>query len=391
MNQDQKAAIAKYDEVMQNLEFARDLQNQFRNFLADEERQKKKQAKKEASERAKVETNRMALILVLQKLSAAFANNKVKEDFTKGENGAIKLSKEQLNHLEEFLKTMKISGSGNQNALDETDKNVVASAEHLLSLAEGKTKKFSGGKSTYKDVLDAFEAIKKSDYDFEQAPAAIAPPQNANNASPTSTSNSNKPTPKKQQPPVANQQPPMTNGNKAVTPVKETTPPVVPQPAGGVVQQAPVPPPNMAAPNPAVFPPAPHHMFQTPPTTQQPSINFLQESQIDMTSPDMDPAVVMVHHSAPPPPVTTAPPPFAVGELKFKADRYTVLKLRKFSLTFDFWQKCRENNGFTMLISRNIFHTTRTLYWWLVLHTVEKTEFYSHAYLAKISSKQRFY
>ena len=115
-------------------------------------------------------------------------------------------------HLEEFLKTMKISGSGNQNALDETDKNVVASAEHLLSLAEGKTKKFSGGKSTYKDVLDAFEAIKKSDYDFEQAPAAIAPPQNANNASPNSTSNSNKPTPKKQQPPVANQQPPMTNG-----------------------------------------------------------------------------------------------------------------------------------------------------------------------------------
>ena len=332
LNQDQKAAIAKYDEVMQNLEFARDLQNQFRNFLADEERQKKKQAKKEASERAKVETNRMALILVLQKLSAAFANNKVKEDFTKGENGAIKLSKEQLNHLEEFLKTMKISGSGNQNALDETDKNVVASAEHLLSLAEGKTKKFSGGKSTYKDVLDAFEAIKKSDYDFEQAPAAIAPPQNANNASPTSTSNSNKPTPKKQQPPVANQQPPMTNGNKAVTPVKETTPPVVPQPAGGVVQQAPVPPPNMAAPNPAVFPPAPHHMFQTPPTTQQPSINFLQESQIDMTSPDMDPAVVMVHHSAPPPPVTTAPPPFAVGELKIKADRYTVWKLRKFSL-----------------------------------------------------------
>merc|ERR1712029_1311467 len=48
LTQDQKAAIAKYDEVMQNLEFARDLQNQFRNFLADEERQKKKQAKKEA-------------------------------------------------------------------------------------------------------------------------------------------------------------------------------------------------------------------------------------------------------------------------------------------------------------------------------------------------------
>merc|ERR1712223_1484250 len=50
LNPDQKAAIAKYDEVMQNLEFARDLQIQFRNFSADEERSKKKKLKKEAVE-----------------------------------------------------------------------------------------------------------------------------------------------------------------------------------------------------------------------------------------------------------------------------------------------------------------------------------------------------
>ena len=31
-----------------------------------------------------------------------------------------------------------------------------------------------------------------------------------------------------------------------------------------------------------------------------PGINFLQESQIDMGSPQMDPAVVVVHHTAPP-------------------------------------------------------------------------------------------
>merc|ERR1719412_889021 len=53
LNQDQTAAVAKYDEVMTNLKFAKDLQTQFRNFLADEERTKKKQAKKEATERAK--------------------------------------------------------------------------------------------------------------------------------------------------------------------------------------------------------------------------------------------------------------------------------------------------------------------------------------------------
>merc|ERR1712223_927544 len=47
--EDQKNAIAKYDEVMQNLEFARDLQNQFRNFVTEEDRVNKKKVKKEAA------------------------------------------------------------------------------------------------------------------------------------------------------------------------------------------------------------------------------------------------------------------------------------------------------------------------------------------------------
>jgi hypothetical protein len=37
-----------------------------------------------------------------------------------------------------------------------------------------------------------------------------------------------------------------------------------------------------------------------PATPSAPGINFLQESQIDMESPHMDPAVVVVHHTAPP-------------------------------------------------------------------------------------------
>ena len=151
---------------MTNLEFAKELQTQFRNFLADEERTKKKQAKKEATERAKTETSRLASILVLQKLTASFANNKVKEDFSKGEHGAIKLTKDQLNSIDELItKTKSVSG---ESALDETDKVYVASAEHLLSLAEAKAKKFNG-KSTYKDLNEVFESIKKADYDFEQA------------------------------------------------------------------------------------------------------------------------------------------------------------------------------------------------------------------------------
>merc|ERR1711881_163033 len=86
------------------------------------------------------------------------------------------------------------------------------------------------------------------------------------------------------------------DGKPEPSPVKEI-PPAVPQPTGGVAA-APIP--NVATATPPVFP-APPHMFPAPSTTQQPSINFLQESQIDMESPHMDPAVVMVHRTAPPP------------------------------------------------------------------------------------------
>ena len=63
---------------MQNLEFARDLQNQFRNFVTEEDRINKKKAKKEAADRAKAETARLANILSFQKMLAALTTNAAK-------------------------------------------------------------------------------------------------------------------------------------------------------------------------------------------------------------------------------------------------------------------------------------------------------------------------
>merc|ERR1711953_460519 len=98
LNADQKAAIAKYDEVMQNLEFARELQQQFKTMIVDEERSSKKKLKKEAVERAKVESGRLASILTFQKIIMALAKPKVLEQFKSGEN-KLKMSKEQFGDL----------------------------------------------------------------------------------------------------------------------------------------------------------------------------------------------------------------------------------------------------------------------------------------------------
>jgi hypothetical protein len=183
-----------------------------------------------------------SLTLLLAKAAVNFCNQ-VKEDFSKGEQGEIKWTKDQLNRIDEFINKTKSSGCESSALLDETDKVYVATAEHLLSLAEAKAKKFNG-KSTYKDLNEVFESIKKSDYDFEQA---ISNTNTTTTASSPVVNNNSKSTPKKQAAPV-----PLTNGNKAEqSPIKHIVAPTVPQPTS----VAPPPPAAAAPANHAVPPP----------------------------------------------------------------------------------------------------------------------------------------
>ena len=146
---------------MQNLEFARELQQQFKTMIVDEERSSKKKLKKEAVERAKVESGRLASILTFQKIIMALSKPKVLEQFKSGEN-KLKMSKEQFGDLEEFVQLV-----SKVKSLDENDKENVSLAEHLISLAEAKPKK-AVGKTSYKDLNDTFNSMKKSGFNFEE-------------------------------------------------------------------------------------------------------------------------------------------------------------------------------------------------------------------------------
>ena len=64
LNEDQQAAVAKYDEVLGTLEFARELSGQFTKLATDEARDKKKMVKKEQQERAKVELIKVLFIII---------------------------------------------------------------------------------------------------------------------------------------------------------------------------------------------------------------------------------------------------------------------------------------------------------------------------------------
>lgn len=66
MNSDQLAAVAKYEEVQQTLEFARDLCKQFNGIAVDAAKQHKKQARKEALEKSLQEVAKVKEILMVQ-------------------------------------------------------------------------------------------------------------------------------------------------------------------------------------------------------------------------------------------------------------------------------------------------------------------------------------
>ena len=60
------AAVSKYEEVLQTLEFARELRDQFKAMSLEDEKLRKKQQKKEMLEKAKGETKKVAEILEIQ-------------------------------------------------------------------------------------------------------------------------------------------------------------------------------------------------------------------------------------------------------------------------------------------------------------------------------------
>ncbi|XP_006825851.1 caprin-1-like [Saccoglossus kowalevskii] len=104
LNKDQLDALAKYDEVASNVEFAKELIKHFQTILQDAVKQQKRTAKREHIQRLEAQQKSVRSILELQDLLDQLGNENVRNDFIKGDHGAVTLSEEQLNHLDEFYK-----------------------------------------------------------------------------------------------------------------------------------------------------------------------------------------------------------------------------------------------------------------------------------------------
>lgn len=96
LNADQKTAVAKYDEVIQTLEFAKDLCKQFLGIATVSEKEAKKLARKEAATKSQSELAKIRDVLLVQDALTQMGQDSIREDFLLGRNGAATLTQEDL-------------------------------------------------------------------------------------------------------------------------------------------------------------------------------------------------------------------------------------------------------------------------------------------------------
>ncbi|KAG8234941.1 hypothetical protein J437_LFUL015509 [Ladona fulva] len=166
LNSDQFSAVAKYDEVLQCLDFARELCKQFNSIAADAAKALKKQQRKEQLERTQQEISRVKEILVIQEVLLNVGQETVREDFLAARNGACQLTEEDIKSLDDLYLLLSPKHIPEEN-MPPYQEQLTHSAEHLIHLVEGRQKEVVG--TTYASLKELIARIHTCGY-FDQSP-----------------------------------------------------------------------------------------------------------------------------------------------------------------------------------------------------------------------------
>ncbi|XP_035233301.1 caprin-1-like isoform X2 [Stegodyphus dumicola] len=162
LNDDQKKAVAKYDQVVEILDFAKELQKQFQTLIQEYTKAQKKAAKREQLERQQLELQRIKEIMVYQDLLNSMGGEDVRQDFLNGNNGAVKLTEEELNSLDELYKAICPEREADSENSSNFDQVLSAAAEHVQALLDAKNKEVFG--TTYKSLKETLQKIYTCTY-----------------------------------------------------------------------------------------------------------------------------------------------------------------------------------------------------------------------------------
>uniref|UniRef100_A0A8C5HY88 Caprin-1-like n=1 Tax=Gouania willdenowi TaxID=441366 RepID=A0A8C5HY88_GOUWI len=163
LNQDQLDALTKYQEVGNNLEFARELQKSFVALGQEVQKAVKKSARREQLQREEIEQQRLKTVLELQYLLDQLGDDSVRQDLKQPDaSGSSLLSDTDLTSLDEFYK---LAGPERNYDIRLTGQYEEASI-HLWELLEGRDKAVAG--TTYKSLKETLDKVLMSGY-FDRA------------------------------------------------------------------------------------------------------------------------------------------------------------------------------------------------------------------------------
>ncbi|XP_063145684.1 caprin-1 isoform X2 [Candoia aspera] len=158
LNQDQLDAVSKYQEVSNNLEFAKELQRSFMALSQDIQKTIKKTARREQLMREEAEQKRLKTVLELQYILDKLGDDEVRNDLKQGTNGVSILTEAELSTLDDFYKLVEPERDMNIRLNEQYEQASV----HLWDLLEGKEKPVCG--TTYKALKEVVERILQTSY-----------------------------------------------------------------------------------------------------------------------------------------------------------------------------------------------------------------------------------
>ncbi|XP_014442631.1 caprin-2 isoform X10 [Tupaia chinensis] len=168
LNPDQLEAVEKYEEVLHNLEFAKELQKTFSELSQDLLKAQKKAQRREHMLKLEAEKKKLRTILQVQYVLQNLTQEHVQKDFKAGLNGAVYLPSKELDYLIKFSKLTCPERNESLSVEDQMEQ----SSLYFWDLLEGSEKAVVG--TTYKHIKDLLSKLLNSGY-FESIPV----PKNA--------------------------------------------------------------------------------------------------------------------------------------------------------------------------------------------------------------------
>nr|XP_033808433.1 caprin-2 isoform X3 [Geotrypetes seraphini] len=163
LNQDQLEAVEKYDEVIHNLEFAKELQKTFTALGQELLKAQKKALRREAILKIELDKKKLRTIFHAQYVLKNLRQEHVQKDFREGCNGASYLSSKELDYLIKFSKLTCPERKKSMSLEDQMEQT----AFYFWDLLEGSEKAVAG--TTYKVVKNLLSMMLDGGY-FESIP-----------------------------------------------------------------------------------------------------------------------------------------------------------------------------------------------------------------------------